>query len=102
MKNKGFTLIEVIVVAIIVLVLAAVAIPIFQGYKQLDDTITIVNGKIQSTSKEEVIDNTAKFLHDIKSTKKQLKQKLDSLDAIENLVAPTVIETVFVKDDWAR
>jgi len=33
LKNKkGFTLVEVIVVAVIVLILAAVAIPLYQGY----------------------------------------------------------------------
>ncbi|MCL2182640.1 MAG: prepilin-type N-terminal cleavage/methylation domain-containing protein [Chitinispirillia bacterium] len=31
-NNKGFTLVEVIVVAVIVLVLAAVAIPLYNGY----------------------------------------------------------------------
>jgi type IV pilus assembly protein PilE len=31
-NNKGFTLVEVIVVAVIVLILAAVAIPLYQGY----------------------------------------------------------------------
>lgn len=31
-SNKGFTLVEVIVVAVIVMVLAAVAIPLYQGY----------------------------------------------------------------------
>jgi prepilin-type N-terminal cleavage/methylation domain-containing protein len=31
-SNKGFTLVEVIVVAVIVLVLAAVAIPLYSGY----------------------------------------------------------------------
>jgi prepilin-type N-terminal cleavage/methylation domain-containing protein len=31
-SNKGFTLVEVIVVAVIVLVLAAVAIPLYMGY----------------------------------------------------------------------
>lgn len=34
--NKGFTLVEVIVVAVIVAILAAVAIPIYQGY--VDDS----------------------------------------------------------------
>jgi prepilin-type N-terminal cleavage/methylation domain-containing protein len=33
-NNKGFTLVEVIVVAVIVLVLAAVAIPLYNGYIQ--------------------------------------------------------------------
>lgn len=32
MNNKGFTLVEVIVVAVIVAVLAAVAIPLYNGY----------------------------------------------------------------------
>jgi len=31
-NNKGFTLVEVIVVAVIVLILAAVAIPLYNGY----------------------------------------------------------------------
>ena len=31
-SNKGFTLVEVIVVAVIVLILAAVAIPLYNGY----------------------------------------------------------------------
>jgi len=31
-SKKGFTLVEVIVVAVIVLILAAVAIPLYQGY----------------------------------------------------------------------
>jgi prepilin-type N-terminal cleavage/methylation domain-containing protein len=33
-NNKGFTLVEVIVVAVIVLILAAVAIPLYNGYIQ--------------------------------------------------------------------
>jgi len=35
-NNKGFTLVEVIVVAVIVLILAAVAIPLYNGY--IDDS----------------------------------------------------------------
>ena len=43
--QKGFTLIEVIVVAVIVAVLAAVAIPIYNGYIQ--------------SSRQNVVDNNA-------------------------------------------
>jgi len=44
-NNKGFTLVEVIVVAVIVLVLAAVAIPLYNGYVK--------------SSRESVVENAA-------------------------------------------
>jgi prepilin-type N-terminal cleavage/methylation domain-containing protein len=41
-KEKGFTLVEVIVVAVIVAVLAAVAIPLYMGYIK-DSKINVAN-----------------------------------------------------------
>ena len=41
-KEKGFTLVEVIVVAVIVAVLAAVAIPLYMGYIR-DSRINVAN-----------------------------------------------------------
>jgi prepilin-type N-terminal cleavage/methylation domain-containing protein len=50
-NNKGFTLVEVIVVAVIVLVLAAVAIPLYTGYVKDSRRATAENlaGQIAST-----------------------------------------------------
>ena len=42
-SNKGFTLVEVIVVAVIVMVLAAVAIPLYNGYVQDSRTAALSN-----------------------------------------------------------
>ncbi|MDR2727944.1 MAG: prepilin-type N-terminal cleavage/methylation domain-containing protein [Chitinispirillales bacterium] len=46
-NNKGFTLVEVIVVAVIVLILAAVAIPLYQGY--IKDSKTAVANNLAGT-----------------------------------------------------
>ena len=46
-NNKGFTLVEVIVVAVIVLILAAVAIPLYQGYMR-DSRISVATSTAQS------------------------------------------------------
>ena len=38
MKNKGFTLVELMVVLVIIMILAAVAIPRFMGQSQSQDS----------------------------------------------------------------
>ncbi|MDR2972994.1 MAG: prepilin-type N-terminal cleavage/methylation domain-containing protein [Bacteroidales bacterium] len=45
-NNKGFTLVEVIVVAVIVLILAAVAIPLYNGYIRDSRQSTVSNAAV--------------------------------------------------------
>ena len=49
-NNKGFTLVEVIVVAVIVLILAAVAIPLYNGYIQDSRQSTVENAAVAIAS----------------------------------------------------
>jgi len=48
-KNKGFTLVEVIVVAVIVAILAAVAIPLYTGYVN-DSRVSLANSTAGSVA----------------------------------------------------
>lgn len=60
MKQKGFALIEVIVIIVTIMILAAVAIPTFQGVKQ--GTVSVgINGVTESRCIEGykfILDNT--------------------------------------------
>jgi prepilin-type N-terminal cleavage/methylation domain-containing protein len=87
-KEKGFTLVEVIVVAVIVAVLAAVAIPLYMGYIR-DSRINVCNnvaGTVASACGATRQQDTLKEANFPASTSGGSKITFTGLNSVNNVI----------------
>jgi len=91
LKNKkGFTLVEVIVVAVIVAVLAAVAIPLYMGYIR-DSRMNVCQNNAASiaSSLTAALQQNTSFNHSFTNANKLSVQSLSNNSVYSNIVLPT-------------
>lgn len=99
--KKGFTLVEVIVVMVILAILAAVAIPMWQAYT-LKAKAEKAAEQLPKTT-DEVATQAAKVIVELKDMKAKISRKIDSLEneaSLGEITTKTVVETVRVNKGW--